>query len=107
MTAIVPLCNGGSGGRFPHCGTGYGHAAHSCARVPFLAGDWMQFDDRLATVLRNTAHSEPGARTQYRQLLDLLGSMPPAAASELVEAAYDRLGQLAEALPQAVQSAIL
>ena len=77
------------------------------APVPFLAGDWMQFDDRLATVLRNAAHSEPGARTQYRQLLDLLGSMPPGAASELVEAAYDRLGQLAEALPQAVQSAIL
>jgi hypothetical protein len=52
-------------------------------------------------------HSEPGARTQYRQLLDLLGSMPPGASSELAEAAYDRLGALAEALPQAVQSAIL
>ena len=67
----------------------------------------MLFDDRLATVLRHTAQSESGARTQYRQLLDLLGSMPPGAAGELVEAAYDRLGALAAELPQAVQSAIL
>lgn len=77
------------------------------APVPILAGDGMQFDDRLATVLRHAAQSEPGARTQYRQLLDLLGSLPADAASELVEAAYERLGELAEALPQAVQSAIL
>jgi two-component system, OmpR family, sensor kinase len=67
----------------------------------------MLFDDRLATVLRHAAQSEPGARTQYRQLLDLLGSMPHDAAGLLVEPAYDRLGELAEALPQAVQSAIL
>ena len=67
----------------------------------------MLFDDRLATVLRHAAQSEPGARTQYRQLLDLLGSLPTDAASGLVEAAYERLGELAEALPQAVQSAIL
>ena len=58
----------------------------------------MLFDDRLATVLRHTAQSESGARTQYRQLLDLLGSMPPGAAGELVEAAYDRLGALAAAV---------
>jgi signal transduction histidine kinase len=77
------------------------------APVPILAGDGMLFDDRLATVLRHAAQSEPGARTQYRQLLDLLGSLPAGAASELVEAAYERLGELAEALPQAVQSAIL
>jgi len=67
----------------------------------------MLFDDRLATVLRHAAQSEPGARTQYRQLLDLLGSMPPGMASELAVAGYDRLGELAEALPQQVQSAIL
>jgi two-component system OmpR family sensor kinase len=77
------------------------------APVCFLAGDSMLFDDRLATVLRHAAQSEPGARTQYRQLLDLLGSMPRGAASELVEAGYDRLGELADALPQVVQSAIL
>jgi len=67
----------------------------------------MQFDDRLATVLRSAARSEPGARTQYRQLLDLLGSMPAGEAGALTMAAYDRLGELAQALPQAVQSAIL
>jgi two-component system OmpR family sensor kinase len=67
----------------------------------------LLFDDRLATVLRHAAQSEPGARTQYRQLLDLLGSMPPGAASALVEAAYERLGELSDALPQTVQSAIL
>jgi signal transduction histidine kinase len=67
----------------------------------------MLFDDRLATVLRHAAKSEPGARTQYRQLLDLLGSLPADAANELVDAAYERLSELAEALPQTVQSAIL
>ncbi|WAT18706.1 sensor histidine kinase [Aurantiacibacter sp. MUD11] len=34
----------------------------------------MQFDDRLATVLRMRAGSEAGLRTQFRQLLDLLGT---------------------------------
>jgi len=67
----------------------------------------MQFDDRLATVLRHAAHSEPGARTQYRQLLDLLGSTHHAATGPLVEAAYDQLGELAGELPSTVQSAIL
>ena len=67
----------------------------------------MQFDDRLATVLRHAAPSEPGARTQYRQLLDLLGSMDHAATGAPVEAAFDRLGELAGELPSTVQSAIL
>ena len=67
----------------------------------------MLFDDRLATVLRYGARSEAAARTQYRQLLDLLGTMPHRTASPLVEAAYDRLGELAEVLPSTVQSAIL
>ncbi|HWK41396.1 MAG TPA: histidine kinase dimerization/phospho-acceptor domain-containing protein [Croceibacterium sp.] len=67
----------------------------------------MQFDDRLATVLRVPAQSEAAARTQYRQLLDLLGSMPADAEGVLVEAAYERLGELADTLPPALQSAIL
>ncbi|HYD24205.1 MAG TPA: histidine kinase dimerization/phospho-acceptor domain-containing protein [Croceibacterium sp.] len=67
----------------------------------------MLFDDRLATVLRSPAQSEAGARTQYRQLLDLLGSMPADASGALIEAAYERLGELAAALPATVQSAIL
>jgi len=67
----------------------------------------MLFDDRLATVLRSPARSETGARTQYRQLLDLLGSMPGSEQSEWLDAAYTRLGELAAELPQAVQSEIL
>jgi signal transduction histidine kinase len=67
----------------------------------------MLLDDRLATVLRYGARSETGARTQYRQLLDLLGSMPPGAASVLIDPAYDRLAELAQELPSTVQSAIL
>ena len=67
----------------------------------------MLFDDRLATVLRSGARSETAARTQYRQLLDLLGSMPPGAASTLADAGYERLGELAGELPSTVQSAIL
>jgi signal transduction histidine kinase len=67
----------------------------------------MLFDDRLATVLRNPAQSEPAVRTQYRQLLDLLGSARGAERTEWVEAAYARLGELAQHLPAAVQSAIL
>ena len=35
----------------------------------------MQFDDRLATVLRTRADSDAILRTQFRQLLDLLGAM--------------------------------
>src|SRR5690606_16787331 len=76
-------------------------------RVCSPAGAPMLFDDRLATVLRSAVRNEAGARTQYRQLIDLLGSMPPDAASEMTEAGYDRLGELADELPQAVQSAIL
>jgi hypothetical protein len=67
----------------------------------------MQFDDRLATVLRSGVGGERAARTQFRQLLDLLGSAPPHAGSPLVEAAYDRLGQLFELLPAVEQSRIL
>jgi len=37
----------------------------------------MLFDDRLATVLRSGAAGERAARTQFRQLLDLLGSIAP------------------------------
>jgi hypothetical protein len=74
---------------------------------PCLAGEPMQFDDRLATVLRHAAQSEAAARTQYRQLLDLLGSMPAGVEGLLIEAGYERLGELADALPPALQSAIL
>ncbi|KRA83733.1 histidine kinase dimerization/phospho-acceptor domain-containing protein [Altererythrobacter sp. Root672] len=67
----------------------------------------MLFDDRLATVLRFPAQSELASRTQYRQLLDLLGSMPADTPSQLTESAFARLGDLADELPAAMQSAIL
>ncbi|MEO0063033.1 MAG: hypothetical protein RLZZ08_1593 [Pseudomonadota bacterium] len=67
----------------------------------------MQFDDRLATVLRASAESDAAARTQFRQLLDLLGSAPASPASDTQLAAYARLDELADRLPGTVQSAII
>ncbi|HEX8058920.1 MAG TPA: histidine kinase dimerization/phospho-acceptor domain-containing protein [Novosphingobium sp.] len=67
----------------------------------------MHFDDRLATVLRNPAGSETIARVQFRQLLDLLGTLPSDAQSEMVDAAYLRLGELAAAIPASERAAIL
>ena len=56
----------------------------------------MHFDDRLATVLRNRATGERSARTQYRQLIDLLGERPEASDRALKAAAYLRLMALAD-----------
>jgi len=67
----------------------------------------MLFDDRLATVLRARADSEPGARTQFRQLLDLLGSGPMSEDLELVLKAYERLTELGEIIPGDEQSRII
>jgi signal transduction histidine kinase len=67
----------------------------------------MQFDDRLATVLRSGAAGERAARTQFRQLLDLLGSTGPDENGPLVAAAYARLAEIAEALPAPELSRIL
>ncbi|VVT18790.1 sensor histidine kinase [Erythrobacter sp. EC-HK427] len=67
----------------------------------------MQFDDRLATVLRMRADSEGGLRTQFRQLLDLLGTSPEGADADLLNRAYARLGELGDAIPQEEQSRIL
>ncbi len=67
----------------------------------------MQFDDRLATVLRTRTQSDAVLRTQYRQLLDLLGTTSDTGASGLRGAAFTRLGELAKALPQEDQSRIL
>ena len=54
----------------------------------------MYFDDRLATVLRQRPASEVIARIQYRQLVDLLGSLPVDAEGPVARAAYDRLWSL-------------
>jgi len=67
----------------------------------------MQFDDRLATVLRSGAAGARAARTQFRQLLDLLGSAPSAVGGPLLEAAYERLAEISDELPAPEQSRIL
>lgn len=61
------------------------------------------FDDRLATVLRLRATGEAGLRTQYRQLLDLLGRARMHGDrrddQSLLAAAWLRMDALAEAIP--------
>lgn len=62
----------------------------------------MFFDDRLATVLRQRAAGEGSLRTQFRQLLDLLGRervADPGGDQSLLAAAWLRLDALAEAIP--------
>ncbi|EAQ29598.1 two-component signal transduction histidine kinase [Erythrobacter sp. NAP1] len=66
----------------------------------------MFFDDRLATVLRQRAQSDGSKRTQYRQLLDILGAERMGAANvsrdpSLAAAAWLRMDALAEAIPSA------
>ena len=65
----------------------------------------MQIDDRLATVLRTRAAGEAAARTQFRQLLDLLGSGPHE--GEYADAARERLAELGAAITAEEQSRIL
>lgn len=67
----------------------------------------MHFDDRLATVLRMRAQGSGLARIQYRQLLDLLGTQPNDARSDMVEAAYERLAALSAEIPASERAAIL
>ena len=67
----------------------------------------MHFDDRLATVLRLRAIGERAAKTQYRQLLDLLGERPQAGDPALKAAAYLRLIALGELIPTAERAAIV
>ncbi len=66
----------------------------------------MHFDDRLATVLRLRAQGEAGARAQFRQLLDLLGTLPDEAQGPQVDAGYARLAELGRTLPPAARAGI-
>lgn len=59
----------------------------------------MRFDDRLATVLRHRATGARAARTQFRQLLDLLDAPRESRDSSLLAAGWLRLGALGEAIP--------
>ena len=71
----------------------------------------MFFDDRLATVLRQSAASEAGARTQYRQLLDILGNRKFSGADDrsrsLISAGWARMDKLAEDIPAASRAAMI
>ncbi|ANY21194.1 sensory histidine kinase CreC [Tsuneonella dongtanensis] len=67
----------------------------------------MHFDDRLATVLRHRAAGERAARTQFRQLLDLLGSRRHGRDESLLAAAWLRLAALGEALPSGERAAMI
>ncbi|MEP3420200.1 MAG: histidine kinase dimerization/phospho-acceptor domain-containing protein [Erythrobacter sp.] len=71
----------------------------------------MFFDDRLATVLRQRASSDVGLRTQYRQLLDILGAAQPGGGGadgakggsdrSLIASAWLRMDALAQEIPAA------
>lgn len=68
----------------------------------------MHFDDRLATVLRLPASGMAIARIQFRQLVDLLGAAHhPSETSEVRQAAYARLDELASLIPAGERAAIL
>ena len=71
----------------------------------------MHFDDRLATVLRHRATGERAARTQFRQLLDLLGSRAAqrdgTRDESLLATAWLRLGALGEAIPAPARAAMI
>jgi len=67
----------------------------------------MHFDDRLATVLRSRASGPATARILFRQLLDLLGTMPVEAQGAQIDAACDRLSELGKAIPSADRATML
>ncbi|WP_336980135.1 histidine kinase dimerization/phospho-acceptor domain-containing protein [Altererythrobacter fulvus] len=64
----------------------------------------MQFDDRLATVLRMQTGSVRAAHTQFRQLLDLAGSAPKGADDSQLETAYERLSVLSAEIPAEIRA---
>ncbi len=67
----------------------------------------MYFDDRLATVLRARVGGGVAARTQFRQLVDLLGTLPSDARGTQVDAAWVRLAEVSKAIPAAERAAAL
>ncbi|MEM9501679.1 MAG: histidine kinase dimerization/phospho-acceptor domain-containing protein [Pseudomonadota bacterium] len=71
----------------------------------------MFFDDRLATVLRQRGDSEASVRTQYRQLLDILGNRKYGPSeirdNSLIAAAWLRMDALAQRIPAEERAAMI
>jgi two-component system OmpR family sensor kinase len=67
----------------------------------------MHFDDRLATVLRQTATGKAIARVQYRQLIDLLGTQTRARGDISLDSGYLRLTELSRTIPASERAAML
>jgi signal transduction histidine kinase len=71
----------------------------------------MFFDDRLATVLRLRSDSEASVRTQYRQLLDILGNRKFTARDQrgnaMVASAWLRMDALAQRIPAPTRAAMI
>jgi signal transduction histidine kinase len=67
----------------------------------------MQFDDRLATVLRFRADGEVTSRIQFRQLLDLLGNRTGHGDGTQYEAALARIGELGHRIPAGERAGII
>lgn len=71
----------------------------------------MFFDDRLATVLRQRSESEAAVRTQFRQLLDILGNRKFAPrdsrSHSLIAAAWLRMDVLGDRIPAQERAAMI
>lgn len=82
-------------------------ALAGCLLMRVMPGAWMHFDDRLATVLRSGATGERARRTQYRQLLDLLGTIPANSDTPAVQSAFERLDSLEQIIPARERARII
>lgn len=65
----------------------------------------MHFDDRLATVLAVSATGENQYRVQFRQLLDLVGTMPAGTRSAALDRAMLKLAELSGRIAPAERAA--
>lgn len=67
----------------------------------------MRFDDRISTVLRLPTGGRTVARAQFRQLIDLLGTMPAEAHGPGIDAGFDRLAELSRTIPATERAGIV
>ncbi len=67
----------------------------------------MYIDDRLITVLRQGVTGERAARTQYRQILDILGNGQPVENEHLLAEAWAQLGALETIIDRESRAVIL